>query len=121
MPLANVAVKVNHSRRSKVLEFKATPSGSYVPGGDAINLVTMTNPKFLQGGLPSGNDTTKMDIEVKNTPAGYTAEVVQTAGTLATAFKLKVFSVAGTELTAAAYPAALLADFFILSLSMPAW
>lgn len=119
MPLANAAVSSSNTRRQKTIKIKATPSGNYPAGGDPIDLTNITDPQF-QGSCFPGKIPDYIQIE--NSPAGYTAEIVAGTGTtLATAFKLKVFTAAGTELTAAAYPAALLADFFLLALIGPNW
>jgi hypothetical protein len=120
MAFTLVAVSSSNTRRQKTIKLNATPTGSYVTGGVPIDLTAITDPTF-QGCCFPGS-VPKL-VQVDNAPAGYTAEIVAgTDGTaLATAFKLKVYSVAGTELTAAAFPAALLADSFLLSLTGPNW
>ncbi|HEV2709144.1 MAG TPA: hypothetical protein VGU67_02925 [Edaphobacter sp.] len=225
-----VAVSSSNSRRQKTIKIKATPVGSYVAGGDVIDLTAITDPTFQGSCFPGSVPNV---VQIDNTPAGYSAEIVagssaglvapgtvtptpsttggtlaagnyfykvtalnaagettgsaeasttttgstgsvalawaavsgatsyrvyrgtaagaesvfyttgtnsytdtnaaSTAGTvpttnttpstptLATAFKLKVFSAPGTELSAGAYPAALLADSFLLALTGPNW
>lgn len=119
MPQTLAAVSFSNSRRQKTITINATPTGSYPPGGDPIDLTAITDPTF-QGSCFPGKVPDR--VLILNVPAGYDAEIVAGTGTtLATAFKLKVYSAPGTELAAAAYPAALLADAFQLALIGPNW
>lgn len=119
MPLALVAISSSNTRRQKTIKIKATPSGSYVVGGDPIDLSAITDPTYQGSCFPGSVPNT---VQVDNAPAGYSAEIVAGTGTtLATAFKLKVFTAPGTEMTAIAYPAGLLADSFTLALTGPNW
>ena len=102
------------TRRRKVLTVAALAVGNYVPGGDSINLSNVQNPKFISNGKIGG---VPKIAEVMNAPGGYSAEII-TASTLA-GFKLKVYSAPGVELAAGAYPAALLADAFLLKFAGP--
>jgi hypothetical protein len=116
MPLALTVQAVQHTLRTKQLYLIATPSGSYVTGGDTVNLQAITPGKGLADATV-GYPGTINESEVASAPGGYNALLVPGA-TLST-WKLKVYSVAGTELTAAAYPAAVLAGVFILFLEGP--
>jgi hypothetical protein len=119
MPFVLVAVSSSNSRRQKTILVKATPTGSYVVGGDPIDLTAITDPQF-QGSCFPGKVPDL--IRIDNAPAGYSAEIVAGSGTtLATAFKLKLYTAPNTEMTAIAYNAALLADFFLLALGGPNW
>jgi hypothetical protein len=105
------------SRRKKTLYVALTPSANYVVGGDTVNLTAaggMTNPKNLPGGFPA---TLPKQVYVENSPAGYSAEWVP--GTTLANGKLKIYTAPGTEMTAIAYNAALLADPFVLRLIGP--
>jgi hypothetical protein len=54
---------------------------------------------------------------IVNAPVGYNAEIIP--GTTLKNWKLKVYTAAGTEMTAIAYPAALTADPFLCELTGP--
>lgn len=114
------ALGSSNTRREKTIKVAAAPlAGTYVVGGLALDLTTITDPTF-QGSCFPGQVPTRIQIE--NAPAGYSAEIVAGAGvTLATAFALKIFTAPGTELTAIAIPAALVADSFLLVLFGPNW
>lgn len=114
------AVSSSNSRRQKTIKINAAPlAGNYVVGGLAIDLTTITDPQF-QGSCFPGKVPDRIQIE--NCPDGYSAEIVPGAGTtLATAFALKIFTAPGTEMTAIALPAALVADSFLLALYGPNW
>ena len=119
MPFTLVAVSSSNTRRQKTIKVTAVPTGNYTVGGDPIDLTTITDPTFqgscFPGQVPTG-------IQVENAPAGYAAEIVPAGGTtLATAFKLKLYTAPGVEEGAVAYPAALLADSFLLALFGPNW
>lgn len=120
MSLTLVAVSSSNTRRQKTIKLNATPVGNYVVGGVPIDLTTITDPTFQGSCFPG---SVPKSAQVDNTPAGYTAEIV--AGTdptqLATTYKLKVYTAPGTEMTAIAFPAALLADSFLLALTGPNW
>jgi hypothetical protein len=119
MPLNLTAVSSSNTRRQKTIKIKAAPTGSYVVGGVPIDLTSITDPTF-QGSCFPGQ--VPQAIQVDNAPAGYSAEVVAGAGTtLATAFNLKVYTAPGTEMTAIAFPAGLLADSFLLAMTGPNW
>lgn len=116
MPLALTVQAVHHQLRTKQLYLIATPTGSYVTGGDTVNLQAIT-PGKGQADATVGYPGTVSESEVASAPAGYTALLVP--GTTLANWKLKVYSVAGTELAAAAYPAAILAGVFVLFLEGP--
>jgi|GEM_PF-4122352 len=115
-----VAAGSSNSRRQKTIKVTAAPlAGNYVVGGLALDLTTITDPNFLGSCFPS---KVPDSIQVENCPDGYSAEIVPGAGnTLATAFALKIFTAPGTEMTAIALPAALVADSFLLALFGPNW
>lgn len=119
MPLTLVAQGTSNSRRQKTIKLSATPTGAYPAGGDPIDLTAIADPQFLGSCFPG---QVPQSVQIENSPDGYTAEIVAGTGiTLATAYKLKIFSAPNTELTAAAYPAGLTADSFLLALSGPNW
>lgn len=114
MALPLTAMQPDYSRRRKNNRLKSTPTGNYVTGGVPFDLSTIANPNWHPnigfGPIPNIDD-----IHVVKVPAGYTAEVVSSgvgSPTLATAFLLKVYTTAATELAAAAFPAGLLAGVF---------
>jgi hypothetical protein len=121
MPNFNIsAVGSSNTRRSKTIKVKAAPTSiTYIPGGLPLDLTTITDPTF-QGSCFPGKVPDY--IQVENSPAGYSAEIVAGSGTtLATAFNLKFFTAPGTEMTAITVPAALVADSFLLALVGPNW
>lgn len=121
MPNFNlVALGSSNTRRGKTIKVSAAPiAGTYIPGGLPLDLTTITDPTF-QGSCFPGK--VPDSIQVENSPAGYSAEIVAGAGTtLATAYALKLFTAPGTEMTAIAIPAALVADSFLLALFGPNW
>lgn len=91
-------------RRKKSVLYSVVLSGSYSTGGDTLNLNGATSAK-LPGELWSANPAYGKIIQGF---AGYDAEIVK--GTNATNWKLKLFTSANTETTAAAYNAALTGD-----------
>lgn len=111
----------DYTRRRKMVRLKLVPTGNYTAGGDPIDLTAVTNPKFLPNpGFPTVPSID--DVYINKVPAGYGAEIVAGAGsTLATAFKLKVFTTANTELAAGAYPAALTGDSLLLEADVTNW
>jgi hypothetical protein len=108
MSLALTVQAVHHQLRTKQLYLIATPTGNYVTGGDTVNL-----REDARVGFPG----IVKESEVSSAPAGYAAVLIP--GTTLNNWKLKIYSVAGTELAAAAYPAAILAGVFILFLEGP--
>ena len=116
MALALSAKPTRHGLRTKDRVVKVVASGNYVTGGDTVDLTNVSNPNFLSD-QRFGQNSSINDYEVVQAPAGYTAELVPGA-TLAT-WKLMVFSAPNTQLAAAAYPAAITGDFFILRFTGP--
>lgn len=112
MALSAVATYRDITRRKKHIDVLVTPSGNYVSGGDIFNLTAITNPKLLSGVKPA---TLPQVGIVLNAPGGYYAEFIM--GTTMTNCKLKVYTSGGAELAAAAYPAALLANAFLVRLT----
>ena len=121
MPFSLVALYSTNSRRTKTIEVTATPTGAYTPGGDPIDLTTLVDTTFQGNCFPG---SVPKVIKIENSAVGYTAEIIATGtvpATLSNAYKMKVFSGGGAELPAAAYPAGLLADAFLLELVGPNW
>jgi hypothetical protein len=116
MSLALTVQAVHHQLRTKQLYLIATPTGNYVTGGDTVNLQAIT-PRLGQEDAQVGFPGIVKESEVSSAPAGYAAVLIP--GTTLNNWKLKIYSVAGTELAAAAYPAAILAGVFILFLEGP--
>ena len=111
MAMAGQIIDVDYSRRGrKRVRVKFTFTANYPgAGGETINFTTLTvapgvGPGAHIDGVPS-NWTVDDDI------AGYAAEVNPAGSpTLANFGKLMVYSAAGTELAAGAYPAAITGD-----------
>lgn len=121
--MANVlqAKPAKRSRRVRTRVFKGTLSGAYVQFGagvgEILDLTAATDPNFYNepiGGIFNLADHTAglYEAVVTKAPAGYTAQLkLQAAPTgWNNAYTLRIFSAAGVELAAAAYPAAILAD-----------
>jgi hypothetical protein len=113
MALAAKLLSMSKSRDKVRRVIAVTPSGNYVNNGDTLNLASMTNPNFIDGGKQFG----KIEhIEVLNAPVGY--KVAAEKGTNLTNNKLLVGGqqptdatggvVAFPQIAAGAYPAALL-------------
>jgi hypothetical protein len=111
MALALVVTMTRHDLRKKTIVISAQASGSYTTGGDTVNLTSLANPSNHADGV-IGYPGKIEDYEVESSPAGYTGVLVA-GGTLGT-WKLKVLqggaavSNPQAEISAAAYPAALL-------------
>ena len=116
MALALTVQAVHHVLRTKQLYLIATPSGNYSTGGDTVNLQAIT-PTIGQMDAKVGYPGTISESEVSSAPGGYTAVLIKGA-TLAT-WKLQIYSAAGAELAAGAYPAAITGGVFILFLEGP--
>jgi hypothetical protein len=116
MSLALTVQAVHHDLRTKRLYLIATPSGNYVTGGDTVNLQAIV-PPFGKGDAMIGYPGTINESTVASAPAGYTAMLIP--GATLNAWKLKVYSAPGTELAAAAYPAAILAGVFLFFIEGP--
>ena len=92
MSLALTSQTVHHALRTKRLYLIATPSASYVTGGDTVDLTSITQT-IGQSDAQVGYPGNIKNYAVVSAPAGYTAKLIKGA-TLAT-WKLKVFQVAG--------------------------
>jgi hypothetical protein len=100
------AIKVvDTSARRKTLRLLITPTGSYVTGGDTLDLTAIQNPGFLDNAFCG---TLPQDSALCNAPFGYNAEFIP--GTTLKNGLLKFFGSAGAEIAQAAYPAGLLGD-----------
>ena len=120
MSLPITALNPDYSRRRKNRRYSVQPTGNYTTGGDILDFSTVLNPNFFGdvniANIP-GFDEVSFEL-----PGGYTAQMVPGSGsTLATAWQLEIFSAAGVQLAAAAYPAALLATPIIMVVSQKAW
>lgn len=114
MALPLTALRPDYTRRRKINRLKSTPTGNYVTGGVPFDLSSIANPNWFPN-VGFGSVPNIDDITVTKVPGGYTAEIVSSgvgSPTLATAYLMKVYTTAGTELAAAAFPAALLAGVF---------
>lgn len=121
MPLGTLtALGSSNSRRQKTIKVAATVVGNYVPvTGVPLDLTTVVDPNFLGSCFPG---QVPQSIQIENAPDGYSGEIIAGTGTnLATAFALKIYTAPGVEMTAIAFPAALLADSFLLAMFGPNW
>lgn len=116
MALASSFKIVEPSRRRKRIRVNIVATGNYVTGGDTLDLTATTNPNFLNA---AGFASLPTDNEIVYLPGGYSAEFVP--GTTLANGKIKVYSAAGTELAAAAYPAVLLGAPWEWEFSGPLW
>lgn len=118
------------TRRVTTRVFTGVLTGSYVQAtgtaGEFLNLTTATDPNFYAqpvAGLVDNAALTAKVFEAKlvRPPAGYTGSIVKktTPTGWNDAFILKLYSAPGTELAAAAYPAAILADTFEFEIAGP--
>lgn len=103
MALASSLLDICGTRRRIIRHLKLSLSGNYATGGDTLDLTATTNPNNLPAAkafasLPSV-------IAVLNKPDGYTCEMIP--GNALNNNLLKWYTAEGTELGAAAYPAAL--------------
>lgn len=121
MPFLLTALPADHTRRKIIRRIKIVPTGSYA-SPDPIDLTAITNPNFHSNAFVSTVPTIDQ-LTLESVPGGYDCQIVPGAGnTLATAFAVKFFSTAGTEIAAAAYPAALLAAVgMVLKIEQSNW
>ena len=95
--------------------FRLSFSGSYATGGDTLDLSAIA-PLIPSGGsllsaLAEGNGTGAQ----QSAAGGYYAVVGnQSVPTALNAYKVKIFSGGGAELSAGAYPAAVTGDYVVL-------
>jgi hypothetical protein len=133
MANAIVVKPARRSRRVTARTFKVTLSGNYVqavpatPAGEILNLTGATDPNFLDDGVGGLYDAGAhaaglFETRVTRFAGGYPAELVRNThagATWANAYILKIFSVAGTELAAAAYPAGITGDTYEIEVAGP--
>lgn len=121
MPVPLTALVPDYTRRRKNRRYNAQATGNYTAGGDPVDFSNIANPGYL-GDVNMATVPLLDQLSAMNIPAGYDVQFVPGTGTtLATAWKAQVFASGGTELAAAAYPAALLANPFVIVISQPAW
>jgi hypothetical protein len=94
MSLALTSQAVHHRLRTKQLYLQAQASGNYIPGGDVLNLQSIT-PKLGQGDATIGYPGSITDYFVASAPPGFSASLVKGA-TLST-WGLQVFETAAAE------------------------
>jgi hypothetical protein len=118
------------TRRVTTKVFKGTLTGSYVQAtgtaGEVLNVTTATDPNFYAEPVAGLFDNAAhvaglFEAKLVRPPAGYTGELVKktTPAGWQDAYILKLYSAPGTELAAAAYPAAILADTFEFEITGP--
>jgi hypothetical protein len=111
---SHVVQRTDFTRRRHMIDTKLTLSGNYPAGGETVDLTKLTNPglhsRAFPGSIPS-------KVRFDNIPGGYTP--VWVPGTTLANGKVKFLSAVGTDLAAAAYPAALTADPLQIELSGP--
>lgn len=121
MSLPLTAITPDYTRRRSIRRMSVIPASTYPTGGDPIDFTAIANPNF-EGNFTPGTVPTITQMQLENVPGGYDYQFVAGTGTtLATAWKVKFFTTAGTELAAGAYPAALLGANITLIVSQPAW
>ena len=101
---------VNESRRSRVRTCKLVFSGSYVTGGDTIDLTAATNPNNMPAAKFARNP---VGFSILNDTPGYKFYLIP--GANLTNWKIQVRQDAGTnnpfaEIAAAGYPGAITGD-----------
>lgn len=90
--------------RNTTLYLGLTFSGSYTPGGDALNLTAIANPNGLEvEGLVVPPLNGGPGVFFENLDGYYVQPVVGGVTSVAN-YKLQVFAPGGSELTAEAYP-----------------
>jgi hypothetical protein len=92
MSLALSTQNVHHDLRTKRLYIIATPTGSYVTGGDTVDLTAITTT-LGQYDANVGYPGNIKNFEMISAPDGYSAKLVK--GTTLKNWKLKVFQNAG--------------------------
>jgi hypothetical protein len=116
--IANGVLSIATSKPAEVLSVTVSslvftnPAG----GGDTVNLTAISVPLGVSDGA-IGYPGKITEYQVLKFAGGYVAELVP--GTTLANWLLRVYSAAGTELATGAYPAAILADTFLISLVGP--
>ncbi len=89
--------------------FNIVPSGSYVTGGDTLDLTKMTQDINFIGMVPGfiPGDQAPISIDVWDVGGNVTNGVIMVAGTTQANNKVKFLTAFGTELGAGAYPASI--------------
>jgi hypothetical protein len=131
MPNTLIIKPARRTRRVTTRVFRGVLTGAYVlnagAAGEVLNLTTATDPNYTNDGVrgifdPAAATAKVYEAKLVRPPAGYTGEInlsTAAAPTWANAFILKLYSAAGVELAAAAYPAPILADSFEFEISGP--
>jgi hypothetical protein len=79
MSLALTTQAVNRNLRTKQLYIQAQASGSYVPGGDTVNLKSITSPLALGQDTAIGFPGNITDYSVISAPPGFSASLIKGA------------------------------------------
>lgn len=104
MSVASKGLALNRTRTDTTRVAALTLSGAYVALGDTVDLTLLTNPK----GIDAMKQFSRVPdfFEVMNCPIAFNFQLI--TGVDNKSHKLKIWDeVAGTELAAGAYPAAL--------------
>lgn len=96
------------------IQVKPVFAGNYAPGGDPLNLQSVTDPNGFGVIVPTVQPSS-VDI-AEESIAGYYAETVR--GTGPSNWKLQIFAAGGAELGAAPYPAGVLNGTIILEIAL---
>ena len=116
---ASTLVEALKSTTSYLAWLQIVPTGNYTTGGDVLDLTKIV----VNASGVSLIKAPPLCLVAGGLLSGYSAQIVPGTNTanLATAYKIKFFSAAGTELAAAAYPAVLLAGNVVVLISKGAF
>lgn len=121
------ARRPDFTRRRKRNRLSLALTGSYVQAGattgEILDLTNIQNPSNYSN--TSFGEIPKIDdFEITKMPAGYNCEIVALSPavpTLSNSFALKIWASPGTEFTAGAYNAALLAATLYMEVNTSTW
>jgi hypothetical protein len=111
MSLKISVTSMNTAGQQVRILFNVIPTGNYVTGGDTLDFSQMVQDPAFQGifgNIPSSQPAQQIDVWGQNGDLGN--HYYPVVGSLQTNNKLKIDSAFNTELSAAAYPAPVLAD-----------
>lgn len=126
--MANILIQKlsRRTRRVTTRVYLGTLTGNYVTGGEPLDPTAATDPNSYNEPIAGIYDAGAIaahvfESKVVRFPGGYMGEIVPGSAPTGwnNAFRLKLYSAPGTELAAAAYPAAILADNFEFEISGP--